>query len=181
MEPNLSKPGSVHDLSFLSMGVSSMAYEVSKMTVIKTPCGIDESLHQLAVERAIYERLGSHPYITKVLSIQKSYARPRRNPPTSLSTIPLRPPLLQKRRHALSCILTSRMQCHYPPRPLNGLLIPISSLFPARQSHPRPKRPFPQRLRLRRCLLCQLTHHFSHPLLKRLLRIPTTASTALPI
>jgi hypothetical protein len=35
-----------------------MVYEVSKMAVIKAPCGTDESLHQLAVERAIYERLG---------------------------------------------------------------------------------------------------------------------------
>lgn len=69
MQPNLSIPGSVHDLPFLSMGVSSMVYEVSKMAVIKAPCGTDESLHQLAVERAIYERLGSHPYVTKVLSI----------------------------------------------------------------------------------------------------------------
>jgi serine/threonine protein kinase len=72
MEPNLSIPGSVHDLPFLSMGVSSMVYEVSEIAIIKAPCGTDESLHQLAVERAIYKRLGSHPYITKVLSTHRN-------------------------------------------------------------------------------------------------------------
>lgn len=72
MEPNLSIRGNVHDLPLLSYGVSSMVYEVSKSAVIKAPCGTDESRHHLAIERIIYERLGSHPYITKVLSIHKN-------------------------------------------------------------------------------------------------------------
>jgi serine/threonine protein kinase len=71
MEMKLSTSGSVYDLPFVSAGVSSMVYKFSETSVIKAPCGTDESLNQLATERAIYERLGSHPYITKVISIHK--------------------------------------------------------------------------------------------------------------
>lgn len=72
MEPNLSIPDSVHNLPFLSIGVSSMVYKVSETAIIKVPCGTDESSSQLAVERVIYERLGPHPYVTKVLFIYRN-------------------------------------------------------------------------------------------------------------
>ncbi|KAF2274065.1 kinase-like protein [Westerdykella ornata] len=44
-----------------------MVFEVSESAVIKAPCGTDESRRDLAIECTIYERLGSHPYIAKVL------------------------------------------------------------------------------------------------------------------
>ena len=72
MEPKSVTPDSVHDLPFLSCGVSSIVYKFSESGVIKAPRGTDESLQHLAIERAIYERLGSHPYITKKLSIHKN-------------------------------------------------------------------------------------------------------------
>ena len=72
MEPKSTTTSSVHELPFLSRGVSSLIYEFSETAVIKAPCGADESRHQLDIEGAIYERLGSHPYITKVLSIHQN-------------------------------------------------------------------------------------------------------------
>ena len=43
----------------------------SSIVTIRMKVGTDESLNQLATERTIYDRLGSNPYITKVLSIHK--------------------------------------------------------------------------------------------------------------
>ena len=68
MEPRSSTSANVHDLPFLSRGVSSIVYIFSETGVIKAPRGNAESQQHLAIERAIYERLGSHPHITKVLS-----------------------------------------------------------------------------------------------------------------
>ena len=71
MKPHFSIQGSVYDLPFLSRGVSSVVFQVSESAIIKAPCGTDESRDELAIERTIYERLGSHPYITKLLFLHK--------------------------------------------------------------------------------------------------------------
>jgi hypothetical protein len=61
--------GNVYNLPFLSRGISSIVYIFSETSVIKAPRGTNKSLHKLTIKHAIYERLGSHPYVTKVLSI----------------------------------------------------------------------------------------------------------------
>jgi serine/threonine protein kinase len=60
-------PDSVHDLPYISRGVSSLVYQLSPSAVIKTPCGLPNSHEQLVVEHTIYKRLGPHPHITKLL------------------------------------------------------------------------------------------------------------------
>lgn len=69
MDPEPSIQGSVYDLPFISRGVSAVFCAVSNSAVIKAPYDTDESRHQLEIERTIYERLGSHPHITRLLSI----------------------------------------------------------------------------------------------------------------
>lgn len=44
-----------------------MVFELPDSAVVKVPCGSDQSREELAIESTIYDRLGSHPYITKFL------------------------------------------------------------------------------------------------------------------
>lgn len=69
MDPEPSIQGSVYDLPFISRGVSAVVCKVSDSAAIKAPYDTDESRRQLEIERIIYERLGSHPYVTRLLSI----------------------------------------------------------------------------------------------------------------
>ncbi|PGH27205.1 hypothetical protein AJ80_01162 [Polytolypa hystricis UAMH7299] len=71
MEPHPSIQGSISDFPLVSCGVSGVVFKASESVVLKATCGTDESRQHLAVERANYERLGSHPYITKFLFTHK--------------------------------------------------------------------------------------------------------------
>lgn len=70
MESTAFTSSSVHNLPFVSAGVSSMVYAQSETAVIKAPVDRDRSLRALTIERSIYQRLGQdgqHPYITKLI------------------------------------------------------------------------------------------------------------------
>ncbi|KAF2001760.1 kinase-like protein [Amniculicola lignicola CBS 123094] len=67
MEVHRSLQGNLYDLPTLSCGVSGVVFELPDSAVVKVPYGSDENREQLAIESAIYNRLGSHPYITKFL------------------------------------------------------------------------------------------------------------------
>ena len=56
----------LYKLPWVGLGVFSLVFPT---TVVKTPGGRELSQEQLAVERRIYERLGSHPRITTLISI----------------------------------------------------------------------------------------------------------------
>ncbi|KAF2254544.1 kinase-like protein [Trematosphaeria pertusa] len=71
MEVHHSLQGSLYDLAILSHGVSGVVFELPDSTVVKVPCGSDQSREELAIESTIYNRLGSHPYITKFLYTYK--------------------------------------------------------------------------------------------------------------
>jgi len=60
-------PEDVASLVWISHGISGATFAVSATTVIKKPLPGDTCEKQLEIERRIYERLGSHPYITKFL------------------------------------------------------------------------------------------------------------------
>ncbi|KAF1958341.1 hypothetical protein CC80DRAFT_524489 [Byssothecium circinans] len=67
MEVHHSLQGSLYDLPILSCGVSGVIFELSDSAIVKVPCGSDQSREELAIESAVYNRLGPHPYITKFL------------------------------------------------------------------------------------------------------------------
>lgn len=67
MKVHRSLQRNLYDLPILSCGVSGVVFELPDSAVVKVPCGTDQSREDLAIESTIYNRLGSHPYITKFL------------------------------------------------------------------------------------------------------------------
>lgn len=67
MEVHRSLRGNLYDLPILSCGVSGVIFELTDSAVVKVPCGSEQSRKELAIESTIYNRLGSHPYITNFL------------------------------------------------------------------------------------------------------------------
>ncbi|KAF2691439.1 hypothetical protein K458DRAFT_437910 [Lentithecium fluviatile CBS 122367] len=65
MKVHRSLQGSLYDLPILSCGVSGVVFGLPDSAVVKVPRGSDQSREELAIESSIYNRLGSHPYITK--------------------------------------------------------------------------------------------------------------------
>ncbi|KAG9241303.1 kinase-like domain-containing protein [Calycina marina] len=71
METQPSIPEDVTDLPWITNGVSGAIFAVSESAIIKIPLPLENCKEQLAIERKIYERLGPHPYITKLLYTHK--------------------------------------------------------------------------------------------------------------
>ncbi len=71
METQPSIPEDVTDLPWITNGISGATFAVSESAIIKIPLPIENCKEQLAIERQIYERLGPHPYITKLLYTHK--------------------------------------------------------------------------------------------------------------
>lgn len=65
-------PDNLWDLPFIDRGVSGIVFAIDAVSVIKTPTGGESNAQELDVERRIFERLGQHPRITKLLFIYKS-------------------------------------------------------------------------------------------------------------
>ena len=51
-------------------GVSWVVYALDDDTVLKSATGLDGSVHDLEVERRIYERLGLHPCILQLIRVE---------------------------------------------------------------------------------------------------------------
>ena len=71
MKTQPSIPEDVTDLPWITNGISGATFAVSESAIIKIPLPLEDCKEQLAIERQIYERLGPHPYITKLLYIHK--------------------------------------------------------------------------------------------------------------
>jgi len=71
METQPSIPEDVTDLPWITNGISGATFAVSESAIIKIPLPLENCKEQLAIERQIYERLGPHPYITKLLYTHK--------------------------------------------------------------------------------------------------------------
>jgi serine/threonine protein kinase len=93
METQPPIPENVTDLPWISIGISGATFAVSDSAIIKAPLPLENSKEQLAIERQIYERLGPHPYITKLLYIYKDMIVLER------LQFPLRRHLLDLREH----------------------------------------------------------------------------------
>lgn len=62
-------PDSLYDLPYAGQGISGIVKILDEHHVIKSPH--QRSLEEAAVERKIYQRLGDHPRITKVIEYHK--------------------------------------------------------------------------------------------------------------
>ncbi|OAP60456.1 hypothetical protein AYL99_05458 [Fonsecaea erecta] len=58
-------------LRFINCGVSGMVYAVDEFSVVKWPGGGENNSRELEIERRIFERLGEHPRIVKVLRVER--------------------------------------------------------------------------------------------------------------
>jgi len=64
-------PERLWDLPFLDRGISGIVFAIDDFSVIKTPAGGVANVREFEVERRIFERLGEHPRIVKMLYIYK--------------------------------------------------------------------------------------------------------------
>jgi hypothetical protein len=64
-------PEDVSSLPWISHGISGATFAVSETVLIKKPLPGDNCKEQLDIKRRIYERLGSHPYITEFFCAHK--------------------------------------------------------------------------------------------------------------
>ena len=69
MAQNVDIQSPVSKLPFHDAGVCSIVFKVSESAVIKVPRASDEDRRSLAVEHDIYQRLGVHPSIPKLLHV----------------------------------------------------------------------------------------------------------------
>ena len=69
MEHNVQIKGRVSDLPFVNGGISGLIFGLSDLAVIKSPRGSEDSRRDLTIERHVYQRLGVHPRIPRLLAI----------------------------------------------------------------------------------------------------------------
>ena len=50
---------------FLSRGASGLVFAIDNDTVLKTATGFPESIHEIDIEKRVYDRIGHHPCIVK--------------------------------------------------------------------------------------------------------------------
>jgi hypothetical protein len=62
-------PERLWDLPFLDRGISGIVFAIDEFSVIKTPTGGEANVREFEVERRIFERLGEHPRIVKMLYV----------------------------------------------------------------------------------------------------------------
>jgi serine/threonine protein kinase len=63
-------PRNLWDLKVLAQGISGLVSIVDDNTVIKHPLGGEDNARDHIIERRIYERLGQHPRIVRLISLE---------------------------------------------------------------------------------------------------------------
>lgn len=71
-ESNSELPENLWNLPFVNRGISGIVFAINEFSVIKTPTGGDINAQELETERRIFERLGEHPRIVRLLYVHRN-------------------------------------------------------------------------------------------------------------